>query len=344
MTRFYYLDYLRIYATIAVITIHVSASIVSANPLETDLFRWFSGNFYETFARASVPIFVMISGALLLNDNRSLPILQFLKKRISKVFIPLVIWSIIYYLAGAYSNKYVFSINDFIVKFFNGNIIYHLWFMYTIVGLYLITPLVKILVRNSNKKDVEYFLGLWIFTSVVGKFMIYLFGFSLKMELFFVTNYVGYFILGYYLVKYQLSKKNIIISQISMVFGLLGTFFLTYFGTINNGGMLDQYWYEYHSFTVVMISIGIFTLFKDILFKSKIDINSKLSWFSQSSFGIYLVHVMVLNYLYSLIFGKIWNNIHPFIAIPGNVALAIIISSIITFIIQKIPLLKKIMP
>jgi surface polysaccharide O-acyltransferase-like enzyme len=344
MTRYYYLDYLRIYATIAVVTIHVSASIVSANPLETDLFRWLSGNFYETLSRASVPIFVMISGALLLNDNRSLTTRQFLKKRVSKIVIPLVAWSIIYYLAKAFNNINVYSIKEFIYQFFTDNIVAHLWFMYTILGLYLITPLLKILVRNATKKDVEYFLGLWIFASIIGKLMVYLIGFSLSMELFFVTNFVGYFVLGYYLFKYQLSKKLIGFSQIAMVIGLLGTFFFTYYGTIKTGGNLDQYWYAYHSITVFMISVGIFILFKDILYKSKLDINSRLNWFSQSSFGIYLVHLLVLNYLFSTIIGKVWDHLHPIIGIPVNVAIVIIISAIITFIIQKIPVLKKIMP
>jgi surface polysaccharide O-acyltransferase-like enzyme len=303
-----------------------------------------SGDFYETIARASVPIFVMISGALLLNDSRSIPHFQFLKRRISKIGIPLLSWSILYYLAGVFSHHYIFSLNDFIAKLVTAKIIYHLWFMYTIVGLYLITPLVKILLQNASKREVEYFLGLWIFASVLMKFMVHRVGFSLEIELFFVTNYVGYFVLGYYLIKYHLSKKNIMYSQISLVLGLVGTFFLTYDGTLKNEGVLDQYWFEYHSISVLLTSVGLFTLFKDILFKSKQSLNAYLQWFSQASFGIYLVHVLVLNYLYSAVFAKVWNHLHPIIAIPVNVVIAIVISSIITYVIQKIPILRKLVP
>jgi surface polysaccharide O-acyltransferase-like enzyme len=344
MTRYFYLDYLRIYATIAVVTIHVSAMKVSEDTFKTDLFGWFSANFYETLSRASVPIFIMISGALLLNDNRPLTTTQFLKKRLSKIVIPLVAWSFIYYVAMVYNGSTVFSIKKFIYNFSTDNLAGHLWFMYTILGLYLITPLLKILVHNATKRDVEYFLGLWIFASIILKLMVYLVGFSFSIELFFVTKFVGYFVLGYYLFKYQLTKRNIVFSLISLVIGLLGTFFLTYYGTTNNDGKLDQYWYEYHSITVFMISVGIFTLFKDILFKAKQDINSKLNWFSQASFGIYLVHLLVLNTLLSAIIGKVWDHIHPIIGIPINVAIVIIMSAIITFIIQKIPVLKNIVP
>ncbi|WP_017380491.1 acyltransferase [Paenisporosarcina sp. TG-14] len=344
MKRFYYLDYLRIYATIAVITIHVSATAVRANPFETGLSGWLSGNFFESLARASVPIFIMISGALLLNDNRSLPYSQFLKKRISKIAIPLLLWSIIYYLAGSFSNEYDYSTKNFIYKLLTDDIIYHLWFMYTIIGLYLITPLVKILMQHSSKRDVEYFLGLWIFASVLLKFMVYLVGFSIKIELFFVTNFVGYFVLGYYLLKYQFSKKNILYSQILLILGLLGTFFLTYYGTIKNQGVLEQYWYEYHSITVLLTSVGLFTLFKDILFKSKQDINAFLNWFSQASFGIFLVHVLVLNYLLAAVFDKINIQFHSIIAIPLNVIIILIVSSMITYIIRKIPVLRKMVP
>ena len=69
MGRLVYMDWLRVLATIAVVTIHVSAGYVSMLDA-SNVSRWMAGNFYDSFSRASVPIFVMISGALLLREQK----------------------------------------------------------------------------------------------------------------------------------------------------------------------------------------------------------------------------------------------------------------------------------
>lgn len=100
MGRLVYMDWLRVLATIAVVTIHVSAGYVSMLDA-SNVSRWMAGNFYDSFSRASVPIFVMISGALLLRGAKDSSIGEFLKKRASKVIIPFIGWSAIFYIYGA---------------------------------------------------------------------------------------------------------------------------------------------------------------------------------------------------------------------------------------------------
>ena len=69
MKRLVYMDWLRVLATIAVVTIHVSAGYVSVLDAN-NASRWMAGNLFESISRASVPIFVMISGALLLKGQK----------------------------------------------------------------------------------------------------------------------------------------------------------------------------------------------------------------------------------------------------------------------------------
>lgn len=88
MKRLVYMDWLRVLATIAVVTIHVSAGYVSVLDAN-NASRWMAGNLFESISRASVPIFVMISGALLLKGTKDISVGEFLQKRASKVIIPL---------------------------------------------------------------------------------------------------------------------------------------------------------------------------------------------------------------------------------------------------------------
>ena len=135
----YYFDWLRVFATIAVVIIHTVAGNVSS--LQSDQeFSWLLGNFFETISRWSVPGFVMISGALLLKDQREISYGEFFKKRLSKVAIPFVGWSIIFYIYGVYYGYFPFSIKEGISLFLNNEITSHFWFFYMIVGIYLIAP------------------------------------------------------------------------------------------------------------------------------------------------------------------------------------------------------------
>lgn len=342
MKRLLYLDWLRIFATVAVVTIHVTAGVVTIN-LFSGQTQWLSGNLFETISRWCVPMFVMVSGALLLNDEREYTYKNFLVKRVSKVFIPLLGWSIIYYSYFVYQGHYAFSVKNFIKRFSTGDIYVHFWFIYMILGLYLITPLLKILVKNATKKDVKYFLLLWIYISVIAKLMRYLIGFSFNVELHFTTNYVGYYILGYYLFKYEITRKWRTVIYASGFLGLFATFFLTYIATRRADGVLQEFWYEYLSPNVLLVAVGLFVFFK----YSPIGKSAELSFIpkviNNTSFGVYLVHMLVINILVTK-FTIIWFDFHPILGIPYRVTITILVSVIIVTIMKKIPLLNKLVP
>ena len=149
--RLWYLDWLRVVATFMVVTIHVSAGIIGINYHDAPT-TWLGANFYESLSRSSVPLFVMISGALLLGDQREISYSHFLSKRVSKIFIPLVSWSLIYYIYQVFDHWYpVFSVKQFISLFLTNGISVHFWFMYMILGIYLTTPIVKIFIQSCEE-------------------------------------------------------------------------------------------------------------------------------------------------------------------------------------------------
>lgn len=341
MKRLVYMDWLRIIAALAVVMIHVSAGVVTDDAQDYKS-PWMTGNFYESISRWAVPMFVMISGALMLSSTREITILSFLKKRLAKILIPLFAWSVIYYANEVRKDEITFSVADFIKRFSTDDIMYHLWFLYMIAGLYIITPLLKILIQHAKRKDIEYFLILWLFTSVFSNWLEYFIGYRFEIELFFVTHYVGYYVLGYYLFTFDFHAKWRTLMYIGGIAGFVITFFMTYHESLKIDEPLEQFWYDEHSPNVLFMVIALFMLFKS----AKIG-TLKVPWIgtviSHASFGIYLIHILVMQTLYEK-FDFVWFDLHPIIGIPYKVLLVVTISTILVRFIKKVPVLRGIIP
>lgn len=95
--RIVYLDLLRLVATFAVIFLHVCASEFNASFISKN---WYISTVYNSLVRWCVPLFVMISGVLFLNPNKEITYQDILKKRIPRLFVVYVFWSVFYVLYG----------------------------------------------------------------------------------------------------------------------------------------------------------------------------------------------------------------------------------------------------
>jgi surface polysaccharide O-acyltransferase-like enzyme len=139
----------RILAIFAVIFLHVAAGVVSTEPIGSH--NWWIANFFDSLSRWCVPVFVMISGALLLNPKKQENLSEFYAKRISRILIPLISWTIIYciwvYLGGVVKNDPV-SMTFLLQSVLQGNPYYHMWFLYMIIFMYLFTPFFS---KNNRK-------------------------------------------------------------------------------------------------------------------------------------------------------------------------------------------------
>lgn len=222
-SRTVYFDYLRVFATFAVIILHVSAQ----NWYSTDVngFDWQVFNFFDSIVRWSVPVFVMISGALFL--NREIPLKKIYSKYVFRMAAAFAVWTIIY---AYFSNG---DILNRVSQIISGH--YHMWFIWMIVGLYICIPFIKLLIKDD--KITRYFLLLafifaflipWLVTltndfagGLVIKGVSILNGNVSDMNIHIVLGYTSYFILGYYLAKTELSKKQ---RRIIYVLGLGGVY------------------------------------------------------------------------------------------------------------------------
>lgn len=342
LKRTEYFDYLRIIATAAVMILHISALNYLAVDISTS--EWNVFNIYDSFVRWSVPVFVMISGALFLEGHQSAA--HIYRKNILRIVTAFLFWSAIY---TAYGCTREWGLHTVLIEFIKGN--YHMWFLYMIIGLYMIVPILRKIVESE--KLTSYYLILALIFSVLCPFIINILSFTVpegaslmrdvlnKMNFRIAVGYSGYFVLGYYLNKSRICRKAEAIIYSLGILGFLGTAALTVFAS-NYSGSANTIFYDYFSLTVLFESIAVFVFGKKHLSGLNLSFKAKMLLvnISKYSFGAYLVHAMVITVL-DQHFGLDTLTFNPVISVPVIGLIVFVISFAISAVINRIPVLKK---
>jgi len=291
-------DDLRVLATVAVIMIHVATRVMEQKP-DPSTVAWWSANLAFAVSRWSVPVFVLLSGALLLDPTKYETTTLFYQKRLRRIGIPLVIWSMGYLLLDHCVGEPV-RLRDLVWRVMMGTPYYHLWFVYMIAGLYLVTPLLKTFVQHaSNTQRWLLVLLLLVMTTTRDGFEML----TLEDEPPFIfTRFVPY--LGYYLCGYQLRTFR---SSIRKAWPLIGISVIcialigigSYVIMRLDGWHRSHYLYGYHSPLVILLSLAVFTLvirFGPSIKKSHF-VAQWIRHVAPLTLGIYLVHPLVIGIL-----------------------------------------------
>lgn len=149
-----WLDHARVVAILAVVVLHVAAGVVIDNPVGSP--AWWAGNAWDAAMRWCVPVFVMISGALLLDPARTEPLAVFYRKRLSRVLLPLLAWSALYLgrdLWRAHAAGEPLPWAGAWQAFQGGAPHYHLWFLFMIVPLYAVTPFLRMVTARASRSE-----------------------------------------------------------------------------------------------------------------------------------------------------------------------------------------------
>lgn len=328
-------DILRILSIFSVILIHVSAE----NWYKPGVDRfWLENNFLNCLVRWSVPLFVVITGALLL-DRENITIKSTYLKYFKKILICLIIWHFFYYF---YTTP-IFTISSFIKaakEGILGTTYAHLWYLYLLLGLYALLPILNKLVKALNKKELLYLLIIgFATTSLIKDITLFTnINFTRLIEpykVFTFSTYIFYFILGYYLKKYKPSNKKINIAML-----IISTILLVVVSLYSNemsiktGEHLQYAGPE--SIISVLFIISLFSVAGDVLGKRQNKIVTKLG---ELTFGVYLIHFWVEKTL--LKYGIHANIMSPIVGCILVSILVMVISYIISYIISKIPYVRK---
>lgn len=338
-----YFDYLRLLVTFVVMFVHVTGQ--GWYKVSVDSFEWNVINFYNSCGRWSLPIFVMISGALFLEGNHSIE--KIFKKYISRMATAYIFWSIAYAAFGALIEG--FNTSVFINEVVAGH--YHMWYLLMISGVYMLIPFMKKIVESEIL--VKYFLILCTIFAVLvphivllsRTFMPVLSTLADKlladMEFHFTLGYVGFFVAGYYINKTEISKKTQRFIYLLGILGLIATIVLSAWISMFLGEPREEF---YKSFTVNVApaAIAVFTFGKYYLNNLKLSdaTKKKIRILSKYSFGAYLVHVMVIETLAATIGLEIVYT-NPVWAVPIVSIIVAVLSFAISAIVNHIPVLNK---
>lgn len=337
------LDCLRIIATFGVIILHTCS--LHWGRVGVDTFSWQVFNFYESMVRWTVPVFVMISGALFLGRKQS--VTKIFRKNIGRIITAYIFWSAAYSVMSfvLYSSGLKWAIKQFFLGY------YHMWFLFMIVGLYIVTPFLQRIVES--KELMKYFLGVsLVFTFILPQsiqLVTYRFG-SIGQELdgilsnvnlYLTLGYVSYFVCGYYLNTTKVEGKNRRILFWLGGIGFLATIILTAVFSVK-GQKATELFYEYCTVNVMLESIMVFAVGKQSL--AALHFSSKAKMLivklSKYSFGAYLVHAMVIE-LFSRLCGLDALSFNPVFSVPVMGAVVFFISFAISAVIHHIPILSK---
>lgn len=336
-SRLIYLDYLRVTCSFFVILIHVSAQYYKFN---LNSYKWKIAYFYNGISRFSVPNFFMISGTLFLRKNITFEVI--IKKYIMKIFIHLLLWSIIYSLSDV--NITQLDLKNRIIHIIKGHV--HLWYLFAIMGLYILIPFTREIIKNTELLN-DLIMFNFVFIFLIPNYIHILRYYS--MELFNLSNNLikkvnlntlsvnnFYFIFGYYLNNKKDMKKGLII--IAYITGLIGCFFTTYISYDFSIIMKKKITYHYSQYlNIFFYTSAIFIVFKNLFYNSKKRIFQKLSKFT---FGIYLVHPFIIENI--MIKFKLFSlKLNIVFLIPIINLIIFLLSLIICIILNYIPLIGK---
>src|SRR5689334_4222130 len=149
--RFAWGDYVRVFGTFAVIAQHAAHRTTLFGVPNIHSATWWSILSIEAACRWAVPLFVMLSGALLLDPQRRETPIEFYRKRFWRIGIPLVFWSLFYLLPGIAVDGFSSSaLAEGGTKLAHGRPAYHMYFLFIIAGLYLLTPYLRVVVRDLS--------------------------------------------------------------------------------------------------------------------------------------------------------------------------------------------------
>ena len=317
-----WLDVVRFIAMFAVVCCHSTDPFnfyPGTAPNIEEIKLW--GAIYGAVLRPCVPLFVMITGALLLPVKGDASV--FYKKRIPRVLFPFLIWSIIYnlfpWLTGLlglgpqvvldcfpYSGEEVmrqsFSVSmGYILQIpFNFSLLaVHMWYIYLLIGIYLYLPIFSAWVEKASQRAKLMFLLAWGITLLIpyyNQFVSpYLWGtcsWNSFGMLYTFAGFNGYLLLGHYLKNVEWSwAKTSLISIPMFVLGYIVTFvgFRHMTALPECTDEMLELFFLYCSPNVVMMTIPVFMIAKKIQVRSEI-IKKALANLTVCGFGIYMVH------------------------------------------------------
>ena len=322
-----WIDWMRVAACFMVLLVHSTEPFYLGGEGSLILTKSdaFWSSFFDSFVRACVPLFIVASSYLQFPIHYSAG--EFVRRRSVRILIPFLVWTVVYALVWGE------PVENFRNLIFNFNYAAgHLWFVYMLIGIYMIMPLLSPWAEKVGKRELQVYLAIWVFTLFIplirdwmGGTMAFTYGpsglprqtlYPLWGEtswnsygiFYYISGFIGYLFLGLYLRKFvgELSwGKTLAIAIPSYLAGFVVVFggflrrvYESAEGVFPVGGLVEKaVWWE-TTWCNDTIGVALMTLAWILLFR-KITADGAfykkvLLPVSKASYGMYLCHLLIL--------------------------------------------------
>ncbi len=330
--RFIWADVVRVFAIYLVIVVHSTLFPTQLNSTAAALRL-----FFFNVAATCVPLFVMLSGSLLLGKKESYG--SFFSKRIVRLLLPWVSWTLIYFLANFHIQNVLGLARQFATTFES------FWFLPMILGLYCLTPALRIFTKAAQKRDIWLIIILWFF---VVSFMPYdrnSLAFPRQVDdglLRQVINYLGSYLLGFQLTTTKILRNRIVsfaMIAVGAIWCVIGTILIS-----RGTPVLLGDFYRYISPGIVFSSVGIFTLIlhsqEFFVKKMSTRMTNIVRPASSCALGVYFIHPFIQQGIHRLLGGDIFSS-NIFFDNYANGVVIFLISLGIIMLLYQIRLLRR---
>lgn len=305
-------DLIRAASMAAVVYLHTAAGGLRQSE---DMALWHLSNLLSSLAVAAVPLFFMISGALLLGSEKTDDPAYLLRRRLPRVAVPGLCWSLLV-VGGVWLSQGGEAALLKLVNLPGISVITPYWFLYALIPMYLLSPLLKRLTDHMEERHWRYLLGLWVVVTLglnqLSRFLpdpwYALLRENQTLNVSLLEGYLGYFLLGAWLDRMERPPARRILLAVALgswaviALGTWGVFLVT--------GVYGEQFATYRGVFTMLLSASLFLLFRDA-FRGRRSGRAAVL-LSACSFGVYLAHPMAIELLQKLLGGGL--------TVPGQLA------------------------
>lgn len=339
-------DLIRSLAIIGVLLSHITIA-VSGRPDFFNGISWWFSVILGTLSRAAIPFFILISGFFILSKTESFK--TSLKRNFNRIIAPLVVWVLIYtYILGGTS--ILSALKSLPEQIYQTNV-FHLYFLEIMIGIYVVSSIFASYLKNISKKSQKFLVLFFLLLGGIQASLQFIFG-ECADNLFTIwVPYVGLFLAGSVFGRSNIKRVKLLII-ISLSFFLLtltvnylhaAFYFQTNVNLFSANGCISNYPNYFLSFNVMIMSIAMFLVLLKLNLKrlKHTFLEKVIVLIAGCSYGIFLTHLLILQLLDSKF--HLFDKIAPvWLYILIKFMVVFLLSLVLTLIIKKIPVIRKI--
>jgi surface polysaccharide O-acyltransferase-like enzyme len=330
-----WLDQVRVLAAVAVVAIHVVAPWVAAGASGEQV--WMTANVVDSSLRWCVPVFVMTSGALLLDPRHQQPVAVFYRRRAARVLVPLLCWTALYLAVRVWWLDPGTDRQELLNAVARGSPFLHLYFLFLLVGLYLVTPLLRLVVQQSSARRLGGFVAVLTLLGVADQFLQSCCDAGEPNAVTRFLPFLGYYLGGWWARAHvpPIRRRVAVACALAAIAATIGLAAWTSRGGWDRTG---TYVYGFLAPWVVVMSFAVFLALRDVALAPGHErwVRRLAPW----TFGVFLVHPLVLLAVRTRPMAPPTTVAGTLLDVAALTAGAVLVSLLVVVVLSRVPLVR----